>query len=297
MGKNNLKLYFRTYTPMDKLQVCEIRRWVYGIPFTSEILQWKYFENCIFQSKIWMAEVQDKIVAIQGIRYLPFQWDGKRITAVHFLDGMVLPSYQRKGIFTEMIQYIMEKEKKYKVYFTFPNEKSLPIFLRLGWIKLFTFTPYLRPVIPILRRTSQPLYEKFRINKKYGIIKDRNFFDWRTKNPEGKYEIIKDKNSIIILALKRVKKIPITFIMEWLGDSMESEKKVLKRALSHSRSFILVSFHNYKDNKIQILNRTGFINFPFVRNIYFCIFTQEELKKEIYDINNWSLSLADNDNL
>lgn len=62
-------------------------------------------------------------------------------------ETFILPSYQRRGLFSRMVLRAMEelRGRGVEVILNFPNARSLPGFLKLGWQSLGGFETWIRP--------------------------------------------------------------------------------------------------------------------------------------------------------
>ncbi|MCR9533325.1 MULTISPECIES: GNAT family N-acetyltransferase [Vibrio] len=103
--------------------------------FKEELLYWKYLmgENELL---CYAAFKDDEIVGIRFNFVFDVEENGRTISIVQPSDSAVIRSEQGKGIFGKLTRFFIDDIKTLHrpfVVLNFPNEKSKPTYVKLGW--------------------------------------------------------------------------------------------------------------------------------------------------------------------
>lgn len=156
----------RRFADGDEPQVLEVLRSALGEGPTDDrssgFFRWKHLDNPFGRSFLLVAEVDGRIVGLRAFMRWRFETSSSVTEAVRAVDTATHPSYQRRGIFSELTRQALDAIRgEADLIFNTPNEKSLPGYLKLGWQivgRVPVFVRVRRPVALIagLRRGSQP---------------------------------------------------------------------------------------------------------------------------------------------
>jgi hypothetical protein len=106
---------------------------------TTEFLEWKHLQNPFGESPMWLAIDGERIVGFRAFLRWEFTAGADRIVrAVRAVDTATDPDYQGRGIFTLVTQTAIGELPALgiELIFNTPNEKSLPGYLKMGWVEL-----------------------------------------------------------------------------------------------------------------------------------------------------------------
>lgn len=103
----------------------------------SRIFAWKHRDNPLGPSIISYAvdSATDRIVAVRALMRADLTVRGERIIAFQPCDTATHPDYQRRGLFSKLTMLAAERarEEGASVLYNFPNYRSGPGYLKLGW--------------------------------------------------------------------------------------------------------------------------------------------------------------------
>ena len=107
---------------------------------------WKYAANPhVDHVPIIVGTLDETIVAARPFFALPMRIRGEREIALQPADTMVHPDHRRRGLFTRMTERAIERYTgKHPLFFNFPNDRSRPGYLKLGWETVAERSTYYR---------------------------------------------------------------------------------------------------------------------------------------------------------
>ncbi|WP_428663333.1 GNAT family N-acetyltransferase [Runella sp.] len=134
------------------------------------------------------------------------QYNGQPVLAAQSVDTMTHPEHQKKGLFFTLATLTFELciEEGIRLVFGFPNQNSLPGFVKLGWIKAGQLERFTIPVttFPLERIVNKALVmrkiyniytnlmlKKYRLPKAFnlpisenynGVLRDTYYFRYKT---------------------------------------------------------------------------------------------------------------------
>jgi GNAT superfamily N-acetyltransferase len=113
---------------------------------TREFFRWKHLDNPFGRSLMLLAEHDGTLVGLRA--FMRWSWNGPdgAIPAVRAVDTATHPSYRRMGIFSRLTGSALEllRDEGTALVFNTPNEKSLPGYLKMGWVKVGRVPVHLR---------------------------------------------------------------------------------------------------------------------------------------------------------
>jgi len=112
---------------------------VYKTRAAKDSYRKKYDTNYAPMTKTaWLAfDERDKPVASLGIIPCYLRYGSSDILAAQLVDGMTIPGYRNRGLFTRLSEAILEfcSANSVKLLFGFPNQFAAPAMLKHGWQK------------------------------------------------------------------------------------------------------------------------------------------------------------------
>ena len=113
---------------------------------TQEFFRWKHLDNPFGRSLMLLAEHDGAVVGLRA--FMRWTWNGPdgAIRAVRAVDTATHPSYRRMGIFARLTGSAVEllRDGGTALIFNTPNEKSLPGYLKMGWVSVGRVPVHLR---------------------------------------------------------------------------------------------------------------------------------------------------------
>lgn len=239
-------------------------KWLYRVHFSKKILPIIFLKD-------------NKIISHSGSIPFNIYINRKIYIASWFVDFLIVPKYQRKGIGSNLVKIWM---KKRDVGVTFCNKKSLAIFKNYNWKIYKNFFIYLIPINPF----NIPKL-KFIFNNKLGKFLNKIFFYFFYKiNKLNKKNIsdisflkISEKNLSKLIQNKNIED------LEPIRDSKYFKWRVLNSPFKKKYEIL-----EYKDN-LFLVKRNKIGNFRFLevllkpRNI-----KVSSLKDSLNAINIWA---------
>jgi GNAT superfamily N-acetyltransferase len=115
-----------------------------------DFFEWKHRANPFGRSLLLVAEADHRIVGLRAFLRWTFRLEGRSIHAVRAVDTATHPDFQGQGIFSKLTMTALDAlGEEAELVFNTPNEKSLPGYLKMGWIRVGT--------IRVLLRVRRPL--------------------------------------------------------------------------------------------------------------------------------------------
>ena len=158
---------------------------VFDLDYDLNWFNWKYLENPYGESYIVFAYENENIAAIRAF----WRNDIDKNLSYQPCDTAVLKEYRGMGIFSKMTKFALDEVGDAFIY-NFPNENSLPGYLKIGWeINKYG---YLEKVI-----------RKSNLKEKTKYIEDE-YLLWKFSNsPLNKYYYIEIKGDFYLLTKRK----------------------------------------------------------------------------------------------
>ncbi len=214
---------------------------IFNLNYNSNWYIWKYTNNIYGDSYIVMVyNNKEKVVAIRSF------WRNDindKIKSFQPVDTGVLKEYRRKGIFIQMNKIVLQNIKNELIY-NFPNQNSLPGYLKLGWKLRCKYNLHI--VFDLLKILNSGYLKKI----------DNGYLIWRFgNNPIKKYYYI-DKKDVFFLLSRR--KGNIYYV---LGIFDRQYKKHFKKAI-----FPIILYYSTLKSKLTFLNNKSNLVIKNARN-------------------------------
>ena len=161
----------RRFRPADREPYLDLYETVFGASPSTEWFEWKYGAGnpYVDEPPIFVAEGDGDLVGARSFFALRMATGGTTRLALQPSDAMVHPDHRRRGLFSETttaaLAHFADREPAF--CFNFPNPKSLPGNLKLGWEVVDGLTTYYRvhdpaalseavpsPLAPLLRAAT-----------------------------------------------------------------------------------------------------------------------------------------------
>ena len=106
------------------------------LPKSEIYWRWKHIQNPFGVSPVLLAVEGSTIIGVRA--FMRWRWiDNARVVeAVRAVDTATHPAYQGKGIFSKLTLTLLEQcmQDGYRLIFNTPNNKSMPGYLKMGWL-------------------------------------------------------------------------------------------------------------------------------------------------------------------
>jgi len=165
---------------------------------SRESWNWKYEKNVFGKPIHIVATSDERIVGFRSFWPWEFVSRGQILKAYQPVDTVVHPDYQGQGLFTKLTVKALKQATEIgaDLLFNFPNQNSLPGYLKLGWnyvAKLLWLVKPLRPfhLLNTLKNkekaTPVELDEKYRITPEIcDELLERESFDGLLRTRQSK---------------------------------------------------------------------------------------------------------------
>lgn len=135
---NDVQVRLATEDDTDQiLDVCGAALGWSDPEFDRRLFSWKHFDNTFGRSMILVAEGESGLLAVRPFMRWRFREADTTIEAARAVDTATLPAAQGRGLFTALTTAGLEELEEQGVGFVFntPNDKSLPGYVKMGWIE------------------------------------------------------------------------------------------------------------------------------------------------------------------
>jgi N-acetylglutamate synthase-like GNAT family acetyltransferase len=107
------------------------------MPKSVEYWNWKHINNPFGRSPVLLALQQGEMVGVRAFMRWTWQLNGQQIKAVRAVDTATHPGFQGKGIFSTLTKALLQHchEEQIGYVFNTPNGKSMPGYLKMGWVR------------------------------------------------------------------------------------------------------------------------------------------------------------------
>ncbi|SFS03067.1 Ribosomal protein S18 acetylase RimI [Halomicrobium zhouii] len=137
----------RPYEASDFDGFLDLYAQVFDTDRDREWFDWKYGDNpYVDHVPILVAERDGDLVGARPFFALDVSVGGERRLALQPADAMVHPDHRRQGLFTRMTEAAIETygDGEPSFFFNFPNHRSTPGNLKLGWKRVTDRSTYYR---------------------------------------------------------------------------------------------------------------------------------------------------------
>jgi len=138
----------RPFEHKDTNSLIELLEIVYRKSFTIDWWNWKYNQNPMGESVILVAENNGKIVGLRSFWKYDLMYRSNLLKAYQPVDTVVHEKYRGQGLFTKLTTAAINEAKHYDadLLFNYPNQNSLPGYLKLGWNLLDHVRWWIKPI-------------------------------------------------------------------------------------------------------------------------------------------------------
>jgi len=221
------------------------------MPKSESFFIWKHLKNPFGESKILIAEEENKIIGIRAFMYWNWANNEEELITVRAVDTATDPNYQGKGIFSKLTMKAIQECQQEEVSFVFnsPNPISLIGYLKMGWYAIGKMPLYigLASLFPrfFSETKNENLLSKFNLDNELSKLNDefkikldtinfttpitKKFLSWRYRDcPVANYGGVIEKGKFgFIFRLKKTNRFIELRICELWIESPEGEKEIL----------------------------------------------------------------------
>ena len=187
---------------------------------------WKHIDNPFGESSVLVAETNEQLTGVRAMMQWKWQKGHELFNALRAVDTATHPDHQGKGVFSVLTQksVVLAKEEGVNFIFNTPNRKSLPGYLKLGWVSagklavgmsfhvsFFTKSKNLKKesvdfsLLDNLCRRWNILQQK---SDQLFIPKSAAYLSWRyVENPVISYFVFSDETLFLAMYTRKIKNI------------------------------------------------------------------------------------------
>lgn len=226
---------------------------------------WKHLKNPFGESIVLVAENNDQLVGVRSMMKWCWQRGKDAFNSLRAVDTVTHPDYQGRGIFSFLTQKVVDRAQEQGINFIFntPNRKSLPGYLKLGWISIGKLRVGLSFLPSFFRTSSSCQHASVDFSQLEGLCKRWNalqetanhlftpkstqYLDWRyLKNPVIKYFVYTDSTLFLAMYIRKRKNVTELRVAELLCLDLKKDnrKKVksLVRQWANEKKANLITF-------------------------------------------------------
>ncbi len=295
----------------------------------AELYQWLYQDNPSGGSITFISEFNGKIIGHYPSILTDLKVRDRVCKAGIVLDLLTHKDFRRRGMFKSLQETSMKELSRSGVDFclAFPNQLSLPGFLKMGWKIIATIPLLVKPLIlPVLsckkKEGRVAVSEADEFDERFdtlfkdstkkiptAVIRDRKYLNWRYRmKPAVKYRLLIAQNDkellgYIVLRIRNIFAFRTGLIMDFLvkDGSPEILGTLLEKAIDYLRK-------EGACTSIAILVKDSFY-FSLFKNLGFMRLSERfnprrftlvgklinsEIDREFfYDYRNWFITLGD----
>ncbi len=214
---------------------------------TPEYYRWKYRtpdgEGLIAQVRQGRTMLSSS--AMQPLRVI---FNGKPLTAWHFMDVATLPEARRRGHLLATLRRLRDTVPAGDLMIAFPNAGSIGAFLKLGFVENVILTTWVNPWVRLAKKRCERVEVIDTFGAEHDIVDTRlaidrphldrrpGYLNWRyTEHPNNRYAVFaydggKGCEGICVVRKVKVLSRDLALVMEILG----STDQVVVALLSHA---------------------------------------------------------------
>lgn len=144
------EITYREYREGDEHDIIGLFNLVFRRDITARDWNWAFRENPLQRKDIFLAFCGPRLVGQAASVPLRFTFRGESIQVTRPQNVMVHPDLQNRGIFTELLRRLTRyiREQHLDLVVTFPNNNSLPTFIRkLDYTHVTEIPTYILPSV------------------------------------------------------------------------------------------------------------------------------------------------------
>jgi GNAT superfamily N-acetyltransferase len=234
-------------------------------PKTIDYWVWKHINNPFGESMVLVSDNNGQLIGVRAMMRWSWQRGKDAFNTLRAVDTVTHPDFQGRGIFTVLTQKIVDRAHDQGINFIFntPNKKSLPGYLKLGWIsegKLEVGLSFLPFIFGSVSTTLDALANFSCLDdlcKRWNALhetanylftpKSPDYLKWRyIDNPVIKYFVYANPTIFLAMYIRKRKNITELRVAELicLGIEKEDRKKIksLVRQWAYEKKANLISF-------------------------------------------------------
>src|SRR3989344_2911058 len=195
---NQDEVTYREFRESDEKDILDLFNHVFNRDWPLSHWTWENKDNPHGHTYFNLAMNNQKIIGQSAAVPLSFNHEGRAVKTTRVQNVMVHPDFRKRGIFSQTLKRLTEylKAKGEDFIITFPNDSSLPAFMKLDYTHLFEISAYNMPFDSLEKDTDKEL--RFEINeepkfnqkdmdfmssqlKQFKIFNNRdlNYLNWR----------------------------------------------------------------------------------------------------------------------
>lgn len=189
---------------------------------TEEWLRWKYLTYKGVRNSIFLCAIDrqtDRVVGTRG--FMPFFFrdsSEQELLAFQSADTSVLEDYRGRGLFKELNQeaLMIARDHGGSFVFNFPNDNSLPGYLKMGWHQDTALIRMVR--LPLLSKSDMRRWNSYASMPKLLIDKSQEYLDWRfSNNPVWQYRFTTLEGKLTVIHRRgRIGRIRVEFLIDFV---------------------------------------------------------------------------------
>ena len=147
LRNNQDEATYREFRESDEKDILDLFNHVFNRDWPLSHWTWENKDNPYSPTYFNLAMNNQKIIGQSAAVPLRFNHDGRTVKTTRVQNVMVHPDFRKRGIFSQTLKILTKslKTKGEDFIITFPNDSSLPAFMKLDYTHLFEMSAYNMP--------------------------------------------------------------------------------------------------------------------------------------------------------
>ncbi len=304
----------RPARPDDLPQILDVLRAALGetplLRRTPALWNWKHLDNPFGPSLVLVAEHAERVVGVRAFMRWELELpDGQVLRCVRAVDTATHPDHLRRGIFRRLTETAVEMAQTEGVdlIFNTPNATSGAGYLKMGWRRVgdlgVIVRPRVGPVAPIdpddlprltdhVARTD-PLepYPTPRAAVALRTPRREGYLRWRfERHPTARYAAIRRGGGAGIIRANVRRGRRELVLSEVLGDV---DPSLFREVARRSTSRYVATWFSPSAPERRLARRALYASVPGLRTLTLVARPLRPLPVDVFDLQNWDLSVSD----
>ncbi len=280
---------------------------------SPEFYRWKYTTPF---GKARIAQVVEGEKVVSSSAMVPCKiWDGEaQCKGWQCLDVATLPEVRKKGYFFATLKELVNSVVFGEIFYAFPNEKSIPSFLKLHCSENVLLTTWVNPLSLIVRRKCDEIIEISSFDSSYdfftkkltanGPMLDRSsaYLNWRyLQHPNNTYNLFAYMHNGVCSGLAVARKAhvlnrDIVLVMELLAVDGAASLRILRHLAAWTidqKKVIMVMMNSSFASGLGV--RVGFFSVPaflLPKRQVLVVYAPDSLGQNLIK-KNWNIQTGD----
>jgi GNAT superfamily N-acetyltransferase len=190
------------------------------MPKSEAFWRWKHIDNPFGPSPVLLAFDKEELIGVRAFMRWEWQRGDQVFSSLRAVDTATHPQHQGRGIFKKLTSQLLTECKAAGDHFIFntPNKKSMPGYLKMGWISRGRMPIKLKwQILPVKKKnpelnadweqlTRHSLLHPFQATSQLQTRLSAAYLLWRYRdNPNASYRLLSADDAQPFILIYRIK--------------------------------------------------------------------------------------------